>query len=449
MRFIICVALAIIVGPFGPSMGVAVAQTIHTSTDSQVAINFEGRWLVYPHLAVNPTDRKHTVMAAVLTDPSGEVSRRNCVSGVTFDGGATWESHVFPITDCGDPWVAVTLEGEAVFTALGRDPNLPHQGRTGLVLYHSADGGRTWNERPVGLGGGHDRQTLVTDASSPERRNWLFLMSSRVSRRDNDRLRSEVFVARSRDGGRTFDDSVTITVNNLLHKAETAVFLSDGTMLISLVQPAHGDGRTLLTIRRAWVLRSEDHGATFSLPMFVDESCGPAPDQPFAISALVADESAGPFRDRLYFACNRRGGDGVLVRYSTDGGEAWSAPRTVHSAPADTLGLGTRRQFRAAAVNDEGVVGVAYVDFRTPGGECYDVFFAASIDGGDSFLPEKRISTTTSCPHGSRWAGGGAWWGITTDEVGRFRLLWSDARDGRFHLRTSIVRVERNQNDVR
>lgn len=448
MRLFVRVAIGLIAGLLGPAAVAAPAQTIQASADVMVPVRYEGRWLVYPHLAMNPMHPEHVLMAAVLADPSGESSRRNCVSAVSFDAGDTWESHEFPISDCSDPWVAITPEGEAVFTALGRDPNLPQQGRTGLVLYHSADGGRTWNEYPVGLGDGHDRQTLVTDVTLPERSGWLYLMSSRVTRTDAGGLLSNVYLTRSRDGGRTFDAPVSIQVNNLFHKAETAVVLSDGTLVTLLVQPALGDGRTLLGSRRAWVMRSSDHGATFSVPMFVDESCGPAPDQPFAISALVANGSAGPFRDRLYFVCNLKGGDGVVLRYSTDAGETWSSPRTVHSSPADTLTLGTRRQFRAAAVNEEGVVGVAYVEFSTPGGECYDVYFAASTDGGASFLPEKRISTRTSCPDGSRWGGGGAWWGMTTDEAGRFRLLWSDAREGRFHLRTSVVKVDRSLSGV-
>lgn len=449
MRLIVHVVIGLLAGLMGPAAGAAVAQTIQVSADVLVPVDFEGRGLVYPHLAVNPMHPEHVLSAAVLTDPSGEASRRNCMSAVSFDAGATWESHEFPITDCSDPWVAITPKGEAVFTALGKDPNLPQQGRTGLVLYHSADGGRTWDENPVGLGDGHDRQTLVTDAISPERSNWLYLMSSRVTRTDADGLLSYVYLTRSLDGGRTFENPVSIKVNNLFHKAEPAVVLSDGTLVISLVQPALGDGRTLLGSRRAWVMRSSDHGATFSVPMFVDEACGPAPDQPFAVSALVANESAGPFQDRLYFICNLAGGDGVVVRYSTDGGETWSSPQTVHSAPVDTLTLGTRRQFRAATVNDEGVVGVAYVEFSTPGGECYDAYFAASIDGGVSFLPEERISRKTSCPDQRRWGGGGAWWGMTTDEGGRFRLLWSDAREGRFHLRTSLVKVDRNPISVR
>lgn len=63
------------------------------------------------------------------------------------------------------------------------------------------------------------------------------------------------------------------------------------------------------------------------------------------------------------------------------------------------------------------------------------------VNGGEPFIPEKRVSSRTSCPDGSRWGGGGAWWGLVADATARFRLLWSDAREGRFHLRTEIIDV--------
>jgi hypothetical protein len=443
MKMKVATSVIVAIG-VGLSWSTLSAQSVEASRDDSLAVDVGNRWLVYPQLAVNPTDPEHLLVAAVVTDPSEDITpiHRRCMSAASFDAGDTWVTHEFPVTDCGDPWGAITFEGEAVFTALGEDPSLPEQGRTGLVVYHSADGGRIWNEQPIGLGDGHDRQTLVTDPTSPERRSWLYLMSSRVWRTDVAGLHSSVFLALSRDGGRTFEDAASVQVNNLFHKGETAVVLSDGELVISLVQPSLGDGRTLLASRRAWIMRSSDHGVTFSLPMFVDDRCGPASDQPFAASALVADGSAGQFQDRLYFVCNLAGGDGVVLRYSSDRGETWSTPRTVHSAAVDTLNQGTRRQFRAAAVSENGVIGVAYVELREPGGTCYDVYFAASKDGGASFLPEERISTRTSCPDGTRWRGGGAWWGMATDESGRFRLIWSDARDGRFHLRTSLVEVE-------
>jgi hypothetical protein len=64
--------------------------------------------------------------------------------------------------------------------------------------------------------------------------------------------------------------------------------------------------------RRAWIIRSENGGSSFSTPFLVsNDVCGPPPV--FQLSALVADASEGPSRDRLYFACRQSGGPVVIV----------------------------------------------------------------------------------------------------------------------------------------
>ncbi len=423
------------------------AQLIHVSEDHAVLIGLEEP-LVEPHLVIHPANPAHLLGAALISVATESVeeriARQRCVSFVSTDNGTSWQRHDFPITSCFDPWVAITPDGQAVFTALASHPNLPQQGSGGLIVYHSADGGRTWDDQPIGLGRGHDHQTVVVDRSSSERESWLYVISSRDIRADQGKRRFGVFVARSRNGGKAFDVPVHIRPNNLLILAEIPVVLSDGTLVVSFVEAAGGDGRTLLLRRRAWVVRSTDGGHTFSSPMFVNEACG-GPSG-FSLSALVTDTSPGLFRDRLYFACNLPESDGVVVHYSSNGGESWSNPIPVHSLAADTL---VSRKLMAAAVNNKGVVGVAWTDGRKrPGTNCYgyDIYFAASLDGGDTFLPEERVSSATSCPDetvsGRWWSDGGDYFGMATDDGGRFRLLWSDARQGLFQLRTAVVEVD-------
>ena len=105
----------------------------------------------------------------------------------------------------------------------------------------------------------------------------------------------------------------------------------------------------------------------------------------------------------------------------------------------------------ALTINRRGVVGIAWTDARhgPPQADCYDIYFTASLDGGASFLPEQRISDVTSCPTtaangaiGRIFApSGGDYIGMVADGEGRFRLLWTDARDGPFRLWTTDVEV--------
>jgi hypothetical protein len=188
------------------------------------------------------------------------------------------------------------------------------------------------------------------------------------------------------------------------------------------------------------VVRSIDGGSTFSSPRFVNESCGPGPGYRKAV--LGADPSSGAFRDRLYFACIQKGGGAIVLNYSTDQGEMWSDPVRVHSAAGDTTLL---RENPTLAVNKDGVLGIAWVDSRSdPGKGCFETYFAASLDGGRSFLPEARVSSARSCPDSTAaWSTGGDYFGMVTTPDGRFHLLWSDARAALSQLWIAAIEVVR------
>jgi hypothetical protein len=79
---------------------------------------------------------------------------------------------------------------------------------------------------------------------------------------------------------------------------------------------------------------------------------------------------------------------------------------------------------------------------------CQEVFFTASLDGGQTFLPEVKVSSEKSCPMSSengeaawRWPAGGDYMGLATDADGRFTMVWADSRRGVYGLRTATLRV--------
>jgi hypothetical protein len=78
------------------------------------------------------------------------------------------------------------------------------------------------------------------------------------------------------------------------------------------------------------------------------------------------------------------------------------------------------------------------------------VFFTASRDGGETFLPEVKVSSAENCPitpangeAGWRWPTGGDYHGLAADAAGRFHLVWADSRDGIYQLRTASATVAR------
>jgi BNR repeat-like domain len=336
--------------------------------------------------------------------------------------------------------------GDAVFVALGKHAALPDQPRGGLVVFHSADGGLTWDEKPVGLGTGHDHPTLAVDTSSSTRANWVYVISGKGVRVD-DRQRSSVFVARSTDGGRTFAEPVTVVPSNLNLNAEVPIVLSDGTLIASFGDfqrntDKDARGRGMLDRRREWMLRSTDGGKTFSIPLFASEACA------MGWSSLAVDTSSGSFRDRLYFACRENSGQAIAVASSADRGEIWTDPRTVDADSAGTTV--TRRDQPALAVNNAGVVALAWIEtHRQANAVCQQVRVTASLDGGRTFLPSRRVSDADSCPDAAsngaaygRWPRGGDYFALAATTDGVFHVLWSDARAKVFQLWTATVVVQ-------
>jgi hypothetical protein len=106
-------------------------------------------------------------------------------------------------------------------------------------------------------------------------------------------------------------------------------------------------------------------------------------------------------------------------------------------------------------VNADGVLGVSWYDARhdpdTSRGRarCQELFLAASLDGGRTFLPDLPVSTGRNCPAqprngqaGTRWRAGCDYHGLVAAPDGRFHLLWADSRSGVYQLRFASVRVE-------
>lgn len=424
------------------------AQSIRVGDPVRLTVGLEQRPIVEPHIVAHPADARHLLATTMVSTSSSERSdvrpRMRCSSFLSLDGGSTWARHDFPTIECFDPWAAITSDGRAAFLALGRDPSLPDQER-GLLVYHSPDGGRTWDSTPVSLGAPQDHPTMVADLSSPERAGWIYILSSQRSRTEDGKPRRALFVARSEDAGRTFDQPIRILPSNRFHAAEVPAVLSDGTLAISFIDDSWTATPELP--RRGWIVRSTDGGRSFSVPLFVTDACGPPR---FALSMFAADRSSGPFRDRLYFACNELGGGAVLVTASSDGGETWSDPIAVHSAPpADTTAW---RHVRAMTVNKRGVLGVVWADRWTWGDDrrCYEVLFAASTDGGETFLPPQRLSREGHCmdsgangANSRRWPTAGDYFGLTATADGRFHAVWPEARDGgTLQLWTAAVEVD-------
>lgn len=91
-----------------------------------VSRGLEARPLTEPHLVAHPTDPNHLLAATIVSSTTATWSAEQyCAAFLSLDGGRTWARHDFAITSCGDPWLGLTAQGMAVFTALGGHKSLP------------------------------------------------------------------------------------------------------------------------------------------------------------------------------------------------------------------------------------------------------------------------------------------------------------------------------------
>jgi len=392
--------------------------------------------LVEPHLAVNPKDPNNMVAGAMVSKPDGTYG---AVAFSTFDGGRTWKSHEFKIGDGGDVWVAFLPDGAAVFSTLAGE-------RSELQVFRSADGGRNWPSKPTSLGFGHDHPTLVVDRLSKQFAGSLYAVSALRRRGSTGQPRSSVNVARSADGGATFPEPAHVIASNLRYEAHNPAVMADGTLLVPFADYRASNTRRRLERPRDWLVTSSDGGKTFSEPLFISETCSGAGGW----SSLAADNSGSQFRDRIYHVCPSPQFDGIQVRHSNDRGETWSDPVRVDRPGNVTPYARTP----VISVNGQGVVGVAWYDGRNDPNtvkgnfRCHEIYFAASLDGGKTFLPEVKISAQKSCPAepanlaaALRFPAGGEYMGLDAAPDGTFQLLWADARSGVYQLRAAAVRV--------
>lgn len=443
LLFSFLAAARLLAAPMSWAQAPEARASIQVGPNTRVSADSFTRPLVEPHFAADPRNASHLVAAAIVATPAAAFRNElYCAAFASFDGGRSWSSHAFGPRQCGDPWLTIGLDGTAYAVMIGNREDTTGQ-RFGVFLYRSEDGGRTWPSEPTFFAGGHDHPAVAVDATGGRFGGRLYVISGRGRRLDG-KVRWTVFVARSADGGRTFSEPLHITPSNLNLNSDNGVVLSDGTLALTYTEfQRNVDDFTragILDRRHTWVVTSADGGEHFSIPLFVSESCGSG------FKTLSVDASTGRFRDRLYLVCTKPGGNGIYLYSSGDAGERWSDPVRVDS-PGDSNDM---RRTPTVAVNTDGVLGVAWYDRRNdPARRCQDIYFAASLDGGASFLPEVRVSDAPSCPAtprngaaADRWPAGSDYGAMVVTPDGRFRVLWADSRSGIYELWMATVTVQ-------
>jgi hypothetical protein len=344
-----------------------------------------------PYLAFDP-EREDRLLAGYQEDRFPTLGGARALVFATSSGsGRQWREGLLPnltlasggsFERATDPWIAFGLGGRAYYAALAFDETNP---RNGIFVSASNDGGRTWDD-PVTVHESttqfDDKEAIAVDvgADSPFRGRIYVGWDTTVAS-DQEVLR----VAYSTDDGRSFTSPVdleSVRVSNL-----GILPLIDAGGIVYAVW-LHEDPSGARAIHSA---RSEDGGNSWSAPLVVSAMQQGAVTgmRTGVIPAAAIDPAAGTLYVVWQDGRFSSGVAQVVLSRSTDGGRTWSAPRRVSDGPLDAPSFTP-----AVAVNGEGQVAVSYYTLRNDPDRRFfaDEYIALSADGGQTFLPGRRVS---------------------------------------------------------
>jgi hypothetical protein len=365
---------------------------------------------VEPYVAVNPRDPGNWI-ATWQQDRWSGGSANGLITATTFDGGATWTRTAIPFSRCAggnagnggdyqratDPWITFAPDGAAFQMALASSGGSFTAGAANAMLVsRSTDGGRTWGPVSTLIRDGsqffNDKNSITADPTDPR---YVYAVWDRLAAAGG----GPAMLARSTDGGATWEGARTIydpgqrsqTIGNVV------AVLPNGTVVdvfTRIDSPAGAPASASLN-----VIISADKGGSWTGPFRIADALAvgardPETGAPIRDGANLPQIAVAP-NGHLWVAwqdARFSGGahDGIALARSIDGGQTWSAPVQVNSAPS------AQAFTPSVHVTANGTIGVTYYDLRSNTGDAAtlptELILARSPDG--TRWTEHRISAT-------------------------------------------------------
>jgi hypothetical protein len=463
-----------------PSM-VHVGPNVQVSTVRPSTMHGEGM------IAADPTDARRLVVCSMFREPD---LNQGVAVYASRDSGAHWErTFQTPAGQpSGDPACAFGEDGIAYLTMIVLDTS---SAKVRQPIIRSEDGGQSWHA--VGVTGYLDRESIVVDGTNGPFHNRVYVHGTIDTSSTTGVLRRALSLYASSDGGQTFGrPAETLSSDRrFILDSSDAVVLSDGRWVAVFAELKRlwedADSNTLSgalfqpppETEDAWlkVVTSDDGGDSLNTPVIVSGQHTPNPHsrQSYAAPALAADSTQGPFADRLYtvWSDSRFGGTDILLSYSADRGQTWSAPIVINDdRQPPPSAVAPNHLLPSVVVNTAGVVAVTWLDRRDePDNLGWRERMRVSLDGGETFLPSNVVAeeparfdgrehwpvSTSTIGGGTPFHSGGLvrllafaplhlyvpgdYAGLTADRNGIFHPYWIDNRTGWHQVWTAPVTV--------
>jgi BNR repeat-like domain len=327
-----------------------------------------------PFVAVNPV-HPNNIVAAWIQGPFQDI-----IAAVSFDGGHDWQAVPIPLTVCsggsypaaGDPWLSFAPNGDLYAIAIAGNGT-----SNGILVTKSSDGGLSWSAATLVSGNVDlppDHPSITAD---PTDGRFVYAIWDGTS---SGKHGPAVF-SRTTDGGVTWEAPRTIVQTNTQSFIQFSqiLVLPNGT-LADIFELYEEQPNKPITFTNLQVLRSVDHGQTWSAPI---NAVTMTPLYRPNGRTLVVDPKTGQFvgdPTNPSFAVDGRNGnlyavweDGGFSNFqyndsafsmSADGGLTWSAPIRVNQTPLNIPPANRQSFFPSIAVAADGTIGVSYYDFR-------------------------------------------------------------------------------------
>ncbi len=322
--------------------------------------------------------------------------------GLTFtDGGGLPTGGPLPMELLGDPSVTVCGNGTFYYASI----YLPNETDAAIAVSVGTLSGTTltWsNPQIAGVSSNDflDKEWLTCDRST----NMLYMAYTRFV---NGSLGLtgplQVEIIKSTDGGVVW--SAPLILESSSTESVQIAYVAAGPDGEVYVLWERGIDDITAAETRLELRRSSDFAASFDpkvvvramTPSFFPANVGFNREDTLEIGAIAADTSAGPNRGNVYVIWVEREtpqapARDVFLARSADRGGTWSAPVRVNDDPP-----GSDQVMPWVSVNADGAVESFWYDYRNwPGMNTTDVYAARSIDGGQSFGANFRVTTVPS-----------------------------------------------------
>jgi hypothetical protein len=362
------------------------------STSKKVNDDVSGNWQADPCIAVDNTGK---IYIAWRDDRNGNP---DIYFANSTDGGNTFSANKKVNDDSGSEWQyvpTITVNNAAKIYIAWRDER---NGDPDIYFANSTDGGNTFSaNKRINDDIGSTIQSKPSVAVDGTDKIYLAWTDSR----NND---YDIYFSNSTDGGNTFSANIRINddISSTNQYQPSIAVDGTGNIYIAWMDERNSD-------RDIYFVNSTDGGNTFSTNKMVNDDGGST----LQSHPSIAVDNVG----NIYISWedNRNGNYDIYFTNSTDEGNTFSPNKKVND---DGGGAGQHETSIAGDGSDN--IYIAWQDGRNGN---WDIYFANSSDGGDTFMINKKVNDDVINASQSNPS-------IAADGTGIVYIAWMDNRNG-------------------